>query len=45
MTTEIIKRCVKCGSSRIRYRTYKEPHLKCDFCGVEWNSHEGEIKT
>jgi len=43
--TEIIKKCPKCYHARIRYRTYIDPHFKCDFCGAEWNSKEGEIKT
>ena len=39
---EIMPRCLKCGSRRIRYRESKNPHFKCDFCGNEWNNNEGE---
>ena len=30
--------CPKCkGTAKVRYRSFKNPHFKCDHCGFQWD--------
>jgi uncharacterized protein (DUF983 family) len=35
-------KCPKCYKMKFRYREFKFPHFKCDYCGAEWDSKEDE---